>query len=182
MDAGLLVVEPAVHVPAAAIDGTPATTQPPDTGGALPHGQSILPTLNALDPTPALTKRLAVGLTVLGMASLPCWPSWFVSIGGVVGNWDADHTVAWSGVPLWRMSSDGNANGVIQALLEQSLGVGPEQSLWALQCTAAAFGALLVADVLSEFMPERIRWPESWQTENRVCCVCAPLVLSPTAV
>ena len=170
MDAGLLGAE----VASARLDAGRAAAEAAgdvDTGGDLPHGKSILPQINALDETPASTKQLAIGLTVTGLIVFPFLPTLFV-MAGVVGTWDSEHMVAWSGVPLWHMGAAGDDtdDGVIQMLLRQSLGVDPDQSMWAAQCTAVLFGALFIADVLSEFMPESIRWPDSWNTENRRCC------------
>ena len=170
MDAGLLGDE----VASARLDAGRAAAEAADdvdTGGDLPHGRSILPQINALDETPASTKQLAIGLTLIGLMVFPLLPTLFVS-GGLVGTWDGDHMVAWAGVPLWHMSAGGDdtEDGVIQMLLRQSLGVDPDQSMWAAQLTAVMFGALFIADVLSEFMPESIRWPDGWNTENRRCC------------
>lgn len=167
MDAdGLLApAEPAAAVAAMAAITEPgaAVTIASASGGALPFGKSIVPRISAADPMSAAGQYCIAALVVVFLLILPFQPSLLAGVAGVDGAWDGRHNM--SDPP----ASPYHIVGTLRLLMGETMGVGAAQGNTAALLTGAFFGLLFALDILSEFMPDTIRWPPSWNTNNRQC-------------
>ena len=120
----------------------------------LPFGESIFPAIVAAGGGTLTSATLAVLFTALALLALPWLPTALAALGD--GNWDADHGVSFSADAL-------------HVLLREAAGLTDTQVSHATSLTLGAFGLLIIADILSEFCPAVIRWPTSWNCDNRQC-------------
>ena len=123
------------------------------------RGESIVQQMIEHDPTPTQRQALYTALTALSLAALPCLPS-LLAPHMPAARWDEAHGV---GGPFAALLSTATA------VLQQSIGLSAAQLTLAVNATGAAFGLLLLADLLSTVCPGAIAWPSSWQTSNTQC-------------
>ena len=123
------------------------------------RGESIVQQMIEHDPTPAPRQALYTALTALSLAALPCLPS-LLAPHMPAARWDEAHGVGGPFAALLPTAT---------AVLQQSIGLSAAQLALAVNVTAAAFGLLLLADLLSTLCPGAIGWPSSWQTSNTQC-------------
>lgn len=142
---------------------SPTATSPPTASpvDAFPYGTSLFPSIVANDRSSALCQTLILTLGILLLALVPLSPVLSIEA-GADGGWDAAHGVAW-GDPL----------RVLGALLEDGVGVGPDQVRVLAWVTAGAFGLLFVVDAAGRLLGGTrgplIDWPRSWDTANTLC-------------
>jgi hypothetical protein len=151
-------------------------------------GCSIVGQMMEHDPAPRARQVLFIVLTASLLLALPCFPTALqhavpalaVGCGGqgsaapysCASGWDASHYDAAIGVTWGPLPLGGSAPGgvhTVVTLLLRTTGLSIEELQLAAAATAAAFGLLFVADLLSAVFPQTIGWPTSWQTENRQC-------------
>lgn len=121
----------------------------------LPYGRSIFLAVAAADGSTMTGAVLSVLCTALALLALPFLPTALAALSD--GSWDTEHSVSFRGDDL------------LYVLLRDAAGLTESQVRHALLLTLGACGVLLVADIVSEFCPETIRWPASWNCDNRRC-------------
>lgn len=136
------------------------------TSDPLPCGKSVVPALCAADATPKALQGLDILVVVASLCFLPFTAPTLVAL-GADGTWDTAHNI------------DGLAH-----MIRAALSVSQAAVLTSACGTAAAFGTLLLCDILSECMPS-IKWPPSWQCDNTLCydeMFCEPMRAAPALV
>ena len=121
----------------------------------LPYGRSIFPAVASVDGSTMTGATLSVLCTALALVALPFLPTAIAARSD--GSWDTEHSVSFGG------------DDVLHVMLQEATGLTDLQISRALFLTLGACSVLLVADTVSEFYPETIRWPATWNCGNRRC-------------
>ena len=137
-------------------DGGPSDDDISDEA-MFPFGQSLFPAIAARDPAPWLLKAALLSLCVASLVAMP-FAAPLAARFGVAAPWDAAHGVSWD-KPL-----DATA-----ALLEHAVGLTPD-GIWLVgAATAACFAVLFLLDGAGVCRGPLVRWPGSWDVDNRQC-------------
>ena len=149
-----------VRAQPAAPDFLPADEDDEATLRAYPNGKSVFAALSAADPRPKSQQAMLCIIAGGGLLALPFLPAIAVLRDAVDASWDIEHGV--------KSPGGASLEDVMSQLILKSIGITKAEAAIAAQLTAAVYFALLLADVLSEFVPA-IRWPASWRCDNKQC-------------
>ena len=123
----------------------------------LPYGRSIFPAVAEAGGGTLTGGAVSVLFTLLALLALPWLPTTLAALSN--SSWDDEHGVSFSGDLL----------DMVGTLLREATGRTDIQLKNALSLTLGACGLLMIADIASEFFPNVIHWPVSWNCDNQQC-------------